>query len=556
MKMKKMLTIMSLGLMVWQVEVSGAVPMGRAFVYQGRLIDANDVADGLYDFQFKLFDDPCMGNQQGSTIDINDLDIINGYFTVELDFGSDVFNGDARWLETTVAQSDGSDPDPCTLRPRIEITPVPYALQTRGIFVDNVLNVGIGTTSPVGKLHVDGGKAMDGTWGANVVIKAQDGGDGWEMQNNGEAGGDIILLPGEGGEEIGVGFPGPDGSVGIGTMSPEAKLDISGDVKVTGSVESTDAVIMATNTGSGDGVQGESWGSSGRGVEGLALYSGPGENYGGYFVAEGVNGRGVYAEASKTGDVENYGGYFVAEGVNGRAVYGEASNNGDAVNYGGYFTATGDHGCGVYGKSLDGIAVYGYSNSSIGVYGDSASSYAGYFHGDVEVRGSLDVYGTLMKMAGSFKIDHPLDPENKYLQHSFVESPDMMNVYNGNVTLDENGEAVVTLPAYFEALNRDFRYQLTCIGGFAPVYVAEEITENQFKIGGGKRGMKVSWQVTGVRKDAYAKANPIVVEEDKSVEERGYYLNPAAYGLPEEKGIEAVHNARFSETRQVAKSVD
>ena len=132
----------------------------------------------------------------------------------------------------------------------------------------------------------------------------------------------------------------------------------------------------------------------------------------------------------------------------------------------------------------------------------------------------------------------------------------MMNVYNGNVTFDENGEAVVTLPAYFEALNRDFRYQLTCIGGFAPVYVAEEITENQFKIGGGKRGMKVSWQVTGVRKDAYAKANPIVVEEDKSVEERGYYLNPAAYGLPEEKGIEAVHNARFSETRQVAKSVD
>jgi hypothetical protein len=156
---------------------------------------------------------------------------------------------------------------------------------------------------------------------------------------------------------------------------------------------------------------------------------------------------------------------------------------------------------------------------------------AGYFQGDVNVTGNLS------KGGGSFKIDHPLDPANKYLYHSFVESPDMMNIYNGNVVLDANGEAVVGLPDWFGALNRDFRYQLTCIGGFAPVYIAEEISNNQFKIAGGKSGMKVSWQVTGIRQDAWANAHRIPVEEEKSEREHGYYIHPELYGAPEEKSI-------------------
>ena len=78
--------------------------------------------------------------------------------------------------------------------------------------------------------------------------------------------------------------------------------------------------------------------------------------------------------------------------------------------------------------------------------------------------GSIQVTGTLIKSGGGCRIDHPLDPENRYLQHSFVESPDMMNVYCGTTVLDDRGEAEVTLPDWFEALNRDFRYQLTCIG--------------------------------------------------------------------------------------------
>jgi len=148
---------------------------------------------------------------------------------------------------------------------------------------------------------------------------------------------------------------------------------------------------------------------------------------------------------------------------------------------------------------------------------------------DLDVGGDVNIAGSLSKGSGSFRIDHPLDPLNKYLFHSFVESPDMMNVYNGNVTLNDKGEALVTLPDWFEALNCDFRYQLTCIGGFAPVYVAKKIEGNQFLIAGGSLGREVSWQVTGVRQDPYAQHNPIHVEEDKPSDERGQYLHPEAY---------------------------
>jgi len=142
----------------------------------------------------------------------------------------------------------------------------------------------------------------------------------------------------------------------------------------------------------------------------------------------------------------------------------------------------------------------------------------------------------------NFKIDHPLDPANKYLYHTSVESPDMKNIYDGTVTLDQNGEALVSLPNYFQALNRDFRYQLTCIGGFAPVYIAEEVTSNHFKIAGGMAGMKVSWQVTGIRQDAYANAHRTVVEVEKPERERGFYLHPELYGQPQEKSVEWAHH--------------
>jgi hypothetical protein len=202
---------------------------------------------------------------------------------------------------------------------------------------------------------------------------------------------------------------------------------------------------------------------------------------------------------------------------------------------------------GVEGISFNGSGVFG-SSSNVGVFAHNGSflptptsAYlasrccAGDFYGNVAVHGQLQLF----KPGQAFKIDHPLDPANKYLSHSFVQSPDMKNVYDGVVVIDAEGKAVVQLPDWFEALNENFCYQLTSIGTAGPnLYIAEEINNNCFTIAGGVQGMKVSWQVTGTRKDVAAnEANQIKVEEEKPENERGYYLHPGLYNEPVEKGI-------------------
>ncbi|RMF83273.1 MAG: hypothetical protein D6744_04945, partial [Planctomycetota bacterium] len=161
----------------------------------------------------------------------------------------------------------------------------------------------------------------------------------------------------------------------------------------------------------------------------------------------------------------------------------------------------------------------------------------------LQVQGDMEVTGSLSKGGGSFKIDHPLDPANKYLYHSFVESPDMLNIYNGNVFTDERGYAVIELPAWFEALNGEFRYQLTVIDDadtdeFVLAKVVQRIENNTFVIRTSEPGVEVSWQVTGVRRDPWAEANRIPVEQWKSDGERGRYLHPEVRGLPAEMGID------------------
>jgi hypothetical protein len=195
---------------------------------------------------------------------------------------------------------------------------------------------------------------------------------------------------------------------------------------------------------------------------------------------------------------------------------------------------------GVQGRtgSLTGAGVEGISTQGIGlnygVFGQVASpqGYAGYFAGRAHVT------GTLSKGAGAFKIDHPLAPEDKYLYHSFVESPDMKNVYDGVVATDAAGHATVEMPEWFQALNRDFRYQLTVIGQFAQAMVAEEMAGNRFAIRTDKPHVKVSWQVTGIRQDAFAEKHRIPVEEDKPEDERGTYLHPEDRGVPRDRGLE------------------
>jgi hypothetical protein len=205
-------------------------------------------------------------------------------------------------------------------------------------------------------------------------------------------------------------------------------------------------------------------------------------------------------------------------------------------------------GYGVYGESTssNGVGVVGLADNSGGAggafYNDSTGDALFVYEqsgGDAAfLEGNVDVDGNLSKAGGSFKIDHPLDPANKYLYHSFVESPDMKNIYDGVATLNTNGEATIEMPDWFGVLNRDFRYQLTCIGGFAPVYIAEELANNQFKIGGGRAGMRISWQITGIRQDAWANAHRIPVEQAKEAKLKGFYLHPELYGAPTEKQIQ------------------
>ena len=183
---------------------------------------------------------------------------------------------------------------------------------------------------------------------------------------------------------------------------------------------------------------------------------------------------------------------------------------------------TGDNNT-VIGKDADvgsGVLTFATALGSGAVVSNSNNVVLGRTADTVRIPGNLVVTGTVSKGGGAFRIDHPLDPQNKYLYHSFVESPDMMNVYNGNTTTDERGEAVVTLPDYFDALNRDFRYQLTVIGQFAQAIVGEEIKGNSFVIRTDKPGVKVSWQVTGIRKDKFANENRIQVEVEKTEQER------------------------------------
>jgi hypothetical protein len=209
----------------------------------------------------------------------------------------------------------------------------------------------------------------------------------------------------------------------------------------------------------------------------------------------------------------------------------------------GYASSTLGSAIGVWGQTDTpaGRGVFGYAaagaGTTYGVWGEtvSASGWAGWFQGRVNVTGLLS------KGGGAFKIDHPLDPENKYLYHSFVESPDMKNIYDGVVTTDERGYATVSLPGWFEALNQDYRYQLTVLdeadeAEFVQAKVVRKIAEGAFTIRSSRPRTEVSWQVTGIRHDAFAKAHRIPVEEDKEPDARGRFLHPVEHGQPQESG--------------------
>ena len=177
------------------------------------------------------------------------------------------------------------------------------------------------------------------------------------------------------------------------------------------------------------------------------------------------------------------------------------------------------------------LNIFAYTESYYESYYEG--SYKTTFTSPTTIGGSLSITGLISKGSGTFAIDHPLDPKNKLLFHSFVESPDVKNIYDGVAELDRTGEATVILPSYFEALNKDFRYQVKSIDSPAPnLYIKEEVRNNQFTIAGGDPSTRVSWQITGIRHDPFILENPIIVEVDKGPDalvEKGEYLIPGVY---------------------------
>lgn len=244
------------------------------------------------------------------------------------------------------------------------------------------------------------------------------------------------------------------------------------------------------------------------------------------YASTSANGAAVHGYTNAGYATQNWAVYGRNDNSLGYAVFGAA--------YGSF--AVGVYGSGDYaGGWFQGpVGVRAYSDSGYALYATWAgtASHAAYFSGFTQVNGS---FAATLK---SFLIDHPLDPENRFLEHSSVESSERKNIYDGIATADDQGVVEVALPPYFDALNRDVRYLLTALGQPAPnLHVRSKFDGRSFTIAGAAVGQEICWQVTGVRKDPDAAAHPLIVEREKVGAERGRFLTPVEHGQPLERGL-------------------
>jgi hypothetical protein len=557
--------------------VDGARAQTTTFTYQGRLTDGGNPANGNFDLQFALFDNATGGAQIGSTLTRSSVAASGGVFSVQLDFGVTAFPGANRFLEISVRPSVGGSF--MTLSPRQQISSTPYAIRTLNAGTADALSSACVACVQDSQINSVAGSKVTGA----IPVSSLPGGSTSYVQNGSATQNASFNVSGSGtigglfrAGAVAINVP-PNNSVNyglevdaIGTGSAFSAVSQQGTALIAQSLQggraisastNGDSAIVVSNSGANPAVfiqapesnalAGYSFKSGFAAVYGenikagsFGVYgtTGTGGNGAGVF-GSNTNGAGVWGRSTNGGS----GVYGEAQWPGGKGVYGFNSNSNSSGVYG---QADAAGGVGVFGTSTNNTGVYGSSGSRLGVwgntngtngnaaavYGDNGQrndgSWAGYFNGP------LGTSGRVLAPASALFIDHPLDPQHKYLQHSLVASPEMLTIYSGTITVDDNGEAIVTLPSYFEALNQDYRYQLTAVGAPGPnIYIAEEIKNNRFKIAGGSPGAKVSWQVTGVRHDAFATQNRIQAEEAKPADQRSRYLNPGAYGQADNMSI-------------------
>ncbi len=523
MKLKRLFVLLGCTLFLGAAPLIAQVP--QLINYQAQISGTGGAATGT----FAIYDDSTAGTKlweeshMSLTVRENRIQALLGSITP---FGSDVFEGSGdRYLQVTVSGE--------TLTPRSRLSSVSYAL--RAAVADRVAGGGGAGVSSLNTLSGDvtivGGTNVSVTpEGQNLRIDAT-GGGGTGGITTINAGTGIAVSDTDGPTtEISLAANGitdmqvadnsltanslADNSVGSAELQNQLVLGPNGDLVVNngsnqnaasiGNGPAGGAVLVKEQPGNYDAVE-------------LSTRFANNTRLGGQIHVRGRQGLSsvhIFADGSTDGGrivmkEPSDNNLIVLTGENGgRVDVFDGVNNNQAV------------------ISLNGADNVIYTSGSIGVKTTPGTPPVA----DLDVVGDVRITGNLSKGSGSFTIDHPLDPQNKLLSHSFVESPDMMNVYNGNVNLDANGEAWIELPEWFSVLNKDFRYQLTAIGGFAPIYIAEKIEGNRFKIAGGNPSLEVSWQVTGIRTDPYAQAHRIQVEQEKSASERGSYLHPDAYG--------------------------
>lgn len=498
---------------------AGQGQVGSMFTYQGELRQGGQLLTGTADFIFRLYGSDVGGSPLSHILALDNLAIVDGRFDAYLDFGPEVFTTtNARWLDIQVRSPSGGSGGYTPLMPRQRLTPAPVAIYALS---GNASALAPGVY----------GNAVQFTNSANTF-----GGSG-------------------------AGLVGLNASnLGSGTI-PSARL---------GGLYSNALTLNNTaNTfaGSGAGLTGLNAGNISSGTLSTARLS------------SDVPLRSAFNTFSSSNTFNQHtwmtsAGFSEYVTINNRLGVGSSNTHNDALLFVtslaltpiqaqhsstltgsrailGWATATSGNTRGVYGRadSPGGFAVYGFvptqGMNPVGVLGEGGvGRYGVYSIGPFAASGSK-----------AFQIDHPDDPENKYLMHYSAESPEVINFYRGTVQLDDAGEALVKLPHYFAKINKGPSYTLTAIGAPMPsLHIAVEISEESllageaagpadaaptcwFRIAGGAPRGRVSWRVEAERNDLWMRIAGAEVEADKPEPHKGTYLDPSLYNLGRERAL-------------------